>query len=84
MDCSRCHGLMIAVDMRELSSQDRVSGRRCLLCGETTDSGIEANRMRDWDRIWPAGLLAMVLIVAIIDMLTGLLIDNGGRYEEVA
>jgi hypothetical protein len=40
--------------------------------------------MRDWDRIWPAGLLGMVLIVAIIDMLTGLLIDNGGRYEEVA
>lgn len=45
MYCPRCHGLMIEVDMRELSSQDCISGWRCLLCGETTDSGIEANRM---------------------------------------
>ncbi len=45
MYCSRCHGLMIEVDMRELSIQDHVSGWWCLLCGETTDSGIEANRM---------------------------------------
>ena len=44
MYCPRCHGLMIEVDLRELSSQDCVSGWRCLLCGETTDSGIEANR----------------------------------------
>ncbi len=45
MYCSRCHGLMIEVDLRDSSSQDRVSGWRCLLCGETTDSGIEANRL---------------------------------------
>lgn len=45
MDCPRCHGLMIEIDLRDLSSQDRVLGWRCLLCGETTDSGIEANRM---------------------------------------
>lgn len=45
MYCSRCHGLMIEVDMREVSSQDSVLGWRCLLCGETTDSGIEANRI---------------------------------------
>lgn len=45
MYCPRCHGLMIEVDLRDLSSQDRVPGWRCLLCGETTDSGIEANRI---------------------------------------
>jgi hypothetical protein len=45
MHCLRCQGLMIEVDMREVSSQDSVLGWRCLLCGETTDSGIEANRM---------------------------------------
>lgn len=45
MHCLRCQGLMIAVDMRDLSSQDGVCGWRCLLCGETTDPGIEANRV---------------------------------------
>jgi hypothetical protein len=45
MHCLRCEGLMIGVLMRDLSSQDSVSGWRCLLCGETTDSGIEANRV---------------------------------------
>lgn len=45
MDCPRCQGLMIEIDLREVSTRDRVLGWRCLLCGETTDSGIEANRM---------------------------------------
>ena len=45
MSCLRCHGLMIEVDLRDSSSQDRVLGWRCLLCGETTDAGIEANRL---------------------------------------
>ena len=44
MDCLRCQGLMVAIDLREVSTRDRVLGWRCLLCGETTDSGIEANR----------------------------------------
>lgn len=26
--------------------------------------------MRDWDRIWPAGLLGTVALVAIIDVVT--------------
>jgi hypothetical protein len=26
--------------------------------------------MRDWDRIWPAGLLGTVVLVAIIDVVT--------------
>lgn len=45
MDCLRCQGLMVAIDLREMSTRDRVVGWRCLLCGETTDSGIVANRM---------------------------------------
>ena len=45
MHCRRCRGLMIGVQMRDLSSQGSVSGWRCLLCGETTDPGIEANRV---------------------------------------
>lgn len=45
MRCLRCQGLMIAVDLRDVSSQNTVPGWRCLLCGETTDSGIEANRV---------------------------------------
>lgn len=45
MPCVRCHGLMIPIQMQEVSSDDIVSGWRCLLCGETTDPGIEANRV---------------------------------------
>lgn len=45
MDCPRCQGLMIEIDLREMSTRNCVTGWRCLLCGETTDSGIEANRM---------------------------------------
>lgn len=44
MNCLRCQGLMIAVLLRDVSSQDTVGGWRCLLCGETTDPGIQANR----------------------------------------
>jgi len=45
MDCRRCRGLMVEIDLREASTRDRMLGWRSLLCGETTDSGIEANRM---------------------------------------
>ena len=44
MDCRRCTGLMVAIRMKETMSGESVSGWRCLLCGEATDSGIEANR----------------------------------------
>jgi len=45
MRCLRCQGLMIKISMKELSSPDTVVGWRCLLCGEATDPGIEANRV---------------------------------------
>jgi len=45
MHCLRCQGFMIAVQMKDVSSQDTASGWRCLICGETTDPGIEANRL---------------------------------------
>lgn len=44
MHCLRCQGFMIAVQLRDVSSQDTAAGWRCLLCGETTDPGIQANR----------------------------------------
>jgi hypothetical protein len=37
---------MIKMLMRERSSADAVAGWRCLICGEATDPGVEANRMR--------------------------------------
>ena len=45
MHCLRCKGLMIATHMKDPSSPGIVSGWRCLLCGETTDPVIEANRV---------------------------------------
>ncbi len=45
MQCRRCQGLMIMNRMRESASADAVPGWRCLLCGEATDPGIEANRV---------------------------------------
>jgi hypothetical protein len=44
MTCPRCHGVMMAVKMVELATSEAVPGWRCLLCGEVTDSVIEANR----------------------------------------
>lgn len=44
MHCPRCDGLMVPVRMKETGSSETVSGWRCLLCGEATDPGIEANR----------------------------------------
>lgn len=44
MQCSRCDGLMVVNRMKESSGLDAVVGWRCLLCGESTDPGIEANR----------------------------------------
>jgi hypothetical protein len=46
MDCPRCHGLMVSIRMKESASGDHVPGWRCLMCGEATDPGIEANRRR--------------------------------------
>lgn len=43
MQCRRCQGLLIAVQMRDMG-QPMVAGWRCLLCGAMTDPGIEANR----------------------------------------
>ena len=45
MHCARCQGFMIKISMEELSSPDTAAGWRCLLCGETIDPGIEANRV---------------------------------------
>lgn len=45
MRCLRCQGLLIAVQMRDMG-QPPVSGWHCLLCGATTDPGIQANQMR--------------------------------------
>lgn len=44
MHCSRCDGLMVTVWMGDLACSDTIKGWRCLLCGEATDPGIEANR----------------------------------------
>lgn len=45
MRCRRCQGLMIRIDLEDAwSSTYCFSGWRCLLCGEVTDAGIEANR----------------------------------------
>ncbi len=44
MQCLRCHGLLVAVQMRDMG-QPSVSGWRCLLCGAATDPGIEANKV---------------------------------------
>jgi hypothetical protein len=43
MHCLRCQGLLVSVQMRDMG-QPLVTGWRCLLCGEMTDPGIEANR----------------------------------------
>lgn len=45
MNCLRCDGLMIPVSMREPASCASEAGWRCLLCGETIDAVIAANRM---------------------------------------
>ena len=45
MRCLRCQGLLVAVQMSDMG-QPPVSGWRCLLCGATTDPGIEANQVR--------------------------------------
>ena len=44
MHCARCNGLMVTIWMGDLLIAGTVKGWRCLLCGETTDPGIEANR----------------------------------------
>lgn len=46
MDCRRCDGLMIAIRMRDIMNGKSAAGWQCLLCGETTDAGIEKNRQR--------------------------------------
>ena len=44
MQCPRCQGLMITTRMKDTSCPDVIVGWRCLLCGESTDPAIEANR----------------------------------------
>jgi hypothetical protein len=44
MQCLRCQGLLIAIQMQDMGHPP-VSGWRCLLCGATTDPGIEANKV---------------------------------------
>jgi hypothetical protein len=44
MQCLRCHGLLIAIQMKDMG-QPPVLGWRCLLCGAMTDPGIEANKV---------------------------------------
>ena len=45
MNCLRCHGLMVTIRLEDVgSSLLCVSGWQCLLCGEVTDSVINANR----------------------------------------
>jgi hypothetical protein len=44
MHCTRCNGLMVTIRMKEAMSGESAAGWRCLLCGETTDAGIEKNR----------------------------------------
>jgi hypothetical protein len=44
MTCLRCQGLMMEIRMKETASSHSVLGWRCLMCGDATDPGIEANR----------------------------------------
>lgn len=45
MSCRRCQGLMVTIRLEDAgSSTGCYSAWQCLLCGEVTDSGIEANR----------------------------------------
>jgi hypothetical protein len=44
MQCARCQGLMVKSHLKESYNSDPVVGWRCLMCGESTDPGIEANR----------------------------------------
>jgi hypothetical protein len=50
MRCLRCQGLSIAVLMTDMG-QPPVVGWHCLLCGATTDPGIEANQAMHTPRI---------------------------------
>ena len=45
MCCRRCRGLMVTIRLEDAASSTcSFSGWQCLLCGEVTDPGIEANR----------------------------------------
>lgn len=44
MHCLRCKGLMVPMWMGDVLGDGFAQGWRCLLCGEATDPGIEANR----------------------------------------
>ena len=44
MHCLRCKGLMVPMWMGDVLGDGIAQGWRCLLCGEATDPGIEANR----------------------------------------
>ena len=53
MTCTRCGGLMIQAELREHAH--RISCRRCLNCGDYTDSFIQNNRSLIVlpERSWP-------------------------------
>ncbi len=53
VNCPRCHGLMVSMRMKESATGDHVSGWRCLMCGEATDPGIEANRRGHQEPVRP-------------------------------
>lgn len=45
MSCARCQGLMVRITIEDAGGSSSVfSGWHCLLCGDVTDAGIQANR----------------------------------------
>lgn len=59
MSCDRCNGLMVSermYDFQGMSSDLRVDGYRCLLCGNLVDAVILENRSRSTDAVEPMTL----------------------------
>jgi hypothetical protein len=47
MNCRRCHGLMVTLQLEDVGGSSlRFSGWQCLMCGEVIDSVINANRQQ--------------------------------------
>ena len=47
MNCLRCHGLMVTIQLEDAGSSSLCfSGWQCMLCGEVIDSVIKANRQQ--------------------------------------
>jgi hypothetical protein len=47
MNCSRCHGLMYRMELRDNRGFERLKVSMCVLCGEIMDPVIAFNRMRN-------------------------------------